>query len=361
MLLSSFNITNFRNFNETQLNFDDNCNIFYGKNGAGKTSILEAIYYLVLGRSFRSHILRRIVKNGSDEFSLFGKTYQNDTLVPLGLTRSIKNGKRLKVAGKEVSSNTELTKLIPLQLLNHDCYMMLYDGPKPRRQFMDWGLFHVEQSFLGTWQKVERALKQRNVAIRTKSPTSYIKAWDKDLAQYGTKLHEHRKKYVEALIPIAQNILKKLLCDFTIDISYNAGWNLEFDLETALANSLKNDLRFGYTTVGPQRADLQLLVGKSPAKDALSRGQQKVLLYGLKIAQGVLLNQLTGKKCVYLVDDLLAELDSQKYTALTNALLELEQSQLFITGLYQDYKDTLNTHSCSKKIFQIEDGLINSD
>lgn len=358
MLLSSFNITNFRNFAYTQLTLDDNCNIFYGKNGAGKTSILEAIHYLVLGRSFRSHILHRIIKNGEEEFSLFGKTYQNNNLVPLGITRSMKSGKKLKVAGKEVSSNTELTKLIPLQLLNHDCYSILYDGPKPRRQFMDWGLFHVEQSFLEIWQKVERTLKQRNMAIRTNSPTAYVQAWDKDLAAYGTKLHNYRESYIKSLIPIAQEISKKLLCDFSIDISYKPGWNKEIDLESALLKNIKNDFQFGYTTVGPQRADINISVGKSPAKDALSRGQQKVLLYGLKIAQGVLLNNITKKKCVYLVDDLLAELDSQKYSSLTNVLLELEQSQLFITGLYQDHDDALNTHNGSKKIFTIENGTI---
>lgn len=356
MLLASFKITNFRNFNRLELEFNSHCNIFYGKNGAGKTSILEAIYFLVLGRSFRSHIMRRIINNDATELSLFGTTHQNNNLVPLGVTRSIKNGKRLKIAGKEVSSNTELTKLIPLQLLNHDCYSILYDGPKLRRQFMDWGLFHVEHSFLSCWQKVERALKQRNVAIRTKSLPDYIKAWDKDIAEHGIKLHQYREKYIESLVPIANAILKELLADFTIDISYVAGWDLNLNLKEALANSLKNDLQFGYTTVGPQRADLQILVGKTPAKDRLSRGQQKVLLYGLKIAQGVLLNQLTGKKCIYLVDDLLAELDSQKYSALTNILFSLKDSQLFITGLYQDPSDPFCTYGGDKIIFQLESG-----
>ena len=105
MLLSSFNIDNFRNLSQTQLDFNNNCNIFYGKNGSGKTSLLEAIYYLALGRSFRSHILRRIIKYKSDSFSLFGKIQQKNNIVPVGITRSITTGKQIKMAGKEISSN----------------------------------------------------------------------------------------------------------------------------------------------------------------------------------------------------------------------------------------------------------------
>ena len=358
MLLSSFNIDNFRNLSQTQLDFNGNCNIFYGKNGSGKTSLLEAIYYLAMGRSFRSHILRRIIKYGANDFSLFAKIQQENNLISIGITRSITTGKRIKIAGKDASSNIELTKLIPLQLLNHNSYFLLYEGPKPRRQFIDWGLFHVEQSFLPLWQKVERILKQRNVAIRTKAPADHIQAWDKDLAQLGFELHQSRKQYIENLIPVAQEVLQKLLPDFSINISYFAGWDLNLDLEAALTNNLKTDLQFGYTTVGPQRADLELLVGKVPAKDALSRGQQKLLLYGLKIAQGTLLNKLTDKKCIYLVDDLMAELDLQKCNLLANALLRLQKSQLFITGLSQDFENIFTPHANNKKVFHIENGVI---
>ena len=358
MLLSSFNIDNFRNLSQTQLDFNNNCNIFYGKNGSGKTSLLEAIYYLALGRSFRSHILRRIIKYKSDSFSLFGKIQQKNNIVPVGITRSITTGKQIKMAGKEISSNIELTKLIPLQLLNHNSYFLLYEGPKPRRQFIDWGLFHVEQFFLSLWHKVERILKQRNVAIRTKSPIDHIKVWDKDLAHLGFELHQCRRQYIESLVPIAKDVLQKLLPDLSINISYFAGWNLNFDLEAILANNLKKDLQFGYTAIGPQRADLELMVEKIPAKDALSRGQQKLLLYGLKIAQGMLLNKLTNKKCIYLVDDLLAELDLQKCTLLANTLSDLQDSQLFITGLSQDFENIFITHTDKKKIFHIENGVI---
>jgi DNA replication and repair protein RecF len=356
MLLSSLNINNFRNFENTHFDFENQYNLFYGKNGSGKTSILEAIHYLALGRSFRSHLLRRIIKYGTDGFSIFGKIKQETNFIAVGTERSISSGKHIRIAGEDAHSHLEITKLVPLQLLNQDSYRLLDDGPKARRQFIDWGLFHVEQNFLTLWRKVERILDQRNAAIRTSSKIDSINIWDKELSKFGLELHQQRKHYIETFIPIAQHILQKLLCDFSINISYFAGWDAERDLDSVLANNLKNDLRLGYTTSGPHRADLKLTIDKIPAKDAMSRGQQKLLLYGLQIAQGILLNKLTDKSCIYLADDLPAELDSQKQTLLANILLNL-QSQIFVTGLTRNDLGNL-FDSKNPKMFHVEQGRI---
>lgn len=358
MALSLFNIDNFRNLCPTQLEFGNKYNIFYGENGSGKTSILEAIYYLVLGRSFRTHILKRIIKHGANDFSIFGKIKQDNKFVSVGLTKSTETGKRIRIDGKDLSSNLELTKLLPMQLLNHDSYMFLYDGPKIRRQFMDWGLFHVEQSFLGLWRKVERILEQRNTALRAKFSIDQITIWDKELAQFGYELHNYRKHYIEQLTPVLQTILEQLSVNFPINISYYAGWDTTVDLETALASNFKHDMQFGYTTSGPHRADLKVMINGVPAKDSLSRGQQKFLLYGLQIAQGALLNQLTNKHCIYLADDLAAELDAQKYKLLTQTLLNLDNSQIFITGLPRHDRENMFAVDHDRKIFQVTEGAI---
>jgi DNA replication and repair protein RecF len=356
MLLNSFNISDFRNFKNIKLDFNSQCNLFYGGNGSGKTSILEAIYYLALGRSFRSHLVRRIIRHSADGFSLFGKIQQKEKSIAVGIERSISSGKHIRIAGEDASSHLEITQLLPIQLLNQDSYRLLDDGPKVRRQFIDWGLFHVEQNFLPLWRKVERIIEQRNATIRTKAKIDCIKIWDKELSQFGFELHKHRKQYVDAFIPIAQQILQKILCDFSITISYFAGWDTERDLELALADNLKNDLRLGYTASGPHRADLKLTINKVPAKDVLSRGQQKLLLYGLQISQGILLNKLANKNCIYLVDDLPAELDSQKQSLLANILINL-QSQIFVTGLTRHNLEKLFVDQ-KAKLFHVEHGAI---
>lgn len=364
MPLTSFHLNDFRNFNQADLNLSDKCNVFYGKNGSGKTSLLEAIYYLILGRSFRSHLLRRVVRHGASSFSLFGKIKREEgSLTSVGVTRSTESGKKIKIAGKNVLSNLEITRLMPIQLLNHNSFLLLYEGPKVRRQFIDWGLFHVEQSFLDLWRKVERILEQRNTALRKKLHIECIKAWDQELSQLGIQLHNYRRTYIESLLPVTKNILNGLLGDFSINISYAAGWDTNLDLHSALANNLKTDLQFGYTTIGPHRADLRVTIGNVPAKDVLSRGQQKLLLYGLQISQGVLLNNLTNKQCIYLVDDLLAELDTQRCKLLINLLINLQQAQLLITGLTRSDLETVFIDKMASreiKTFHLGNGVVNS-
>lgn len=354
-MLVAFNITNFRNFENVHCDFNNRCNIFYGENGSGKTSLLEAIYYLALGRSFRSHLIRRIIKYNTDGFAIFARVQQKTGLIPVGVDRSITQGKRIKIAGEEKNSNLEITKLLPLQLLNQDSYCLFADGPKARRQFIDRGLFHVEQDFLDLWRQVERIIEQRNAAIRTKSSLNYMKVWDKELSHVGFELHQRRKKYMDALLPITLTILQQLLPGFAINISYFAGWDVQQDLGSVLANNLKNDLHLGYTILGPQRADLRCTVDKIPVKDALSRGQQKLFLYGLQISQGILFNKLTDRNYLYLIDDLPAELDPQKCSLLATILTQLE-SQIFVTGFMRS--ELAGLFTADSTMFHVKHGSV---
>ena len=359
MFLSEINITNFRNFSQTSLNFDSRCNIFYGSNGAGKTTILEAIYYLILGRSFRSHLIRRIISHGANEFVLHGMIQNDLHRISIGTTRSLLHGKQFKVSGKTEDSNLGIIKLVPIQILHHDNYLLLNGGSIIRRQFIDWGLFHVKQSFLVLWKRVASLLKQRNAAIKERAHPDYIKIWDEELATSSMELHRLRSEYVEMLIPTIHSLLQKLRANFTINISYHPGWDFDKPLTTALSESLKDDLRLGYTTVGPQRADLYIKVGDTPARDHLSRGQQKLAVYVLQIAQGVLLHDHSCNSCIYLIDDLLAELDWQKSSLLTELLLEKDFIQTFFTGLELSSLNKLVASTPGpKKLFGVKDGII---
>ena len=359
MFLSEINLNNFRNFLQANLNFDNHCNIFYGPNGAGKTTILEAIYYLVLGRSFRSHLIRRIISHGAKEFVLHGIIQNNLHQISIGTTRSLLYGKQLKISGKTEDSNLDIIKLLPIQLLNYDSYLLLNGGSIIRRQLIDWGLFHVKPSFLVLWKRVASLLKQRNAAIKERARPDYIRIWDKELTISGTELHKLRSEYVATLIPIVNDILQKLLADFTINISYYPGWDFDKTLMAALTESLKCDLNLGYTTIGPQRADLFIKIGDGLARDYLSRGQQKVAVYALQIAQGILLHNHSRKSCIYLIDDLLAELDWQKSSILVELLLAKDFIQTFFTGLELASLNELFAKTIgSKKIFSIKHNII---
>jgi len=351
MYWSSINISNFRNFKEIALSFCENCNIIYGNNGTGKTSILEAIYYLVFGRSFRAYFLNKIIKHNTDHMIIFGKLYNENRIIPIGTKRSINGYKDIKFFGNSLISHMEITKMVPIQLLNHESYSLLSGGPINRRKFINWGLFYTEYTFLNLWRKIKRIIIQRNTAIKNKLSFTDITTWDITLSQLGNQLHLYRKQYINELMGIIQNILFKLKFEFTVDISYNPGWDESIDLYQLLLNNINIDCKYGYTTQGPHRADLSVLIEKVSVKDMLSYGQQKLLVYGLQIAQGVFLDKKTGKKCIYLLDDILAEFDKYKKMDIANLLLSLNNNQLFVTGTnYDELKNYFSLFSTVRDI-----------
>ncbi len=363
MFFSNITIAGFRNFLSTELIFDKRYNFFCGSNGSGKTTILETLYYLILGRSFRSHLLRRIISYGEKEFTLFGVVEEDNCRLSIGVTRSMEKGKQYKISGKVAHSNGEIIGLMPLQLLNHDSYLLLYQGSKIRRQFMDWGLFHVEQSFLTLWRKVEHILKQRNAALREHARRDYIKMWDEEFAANSLELHRMREQYVGTLLPIVANILQGLFpIAKSIELTYYPGWNLDKSLVDVLAETLSQDLKFGYTTMGPQRADLHIKIHGMPVREILSRGQQKIVVYVLQVAQGILLHRSNGKAPVYLVDDLLAELDFHSASLVANLLQEMKSSQIFFTALALENIKMLFSQELSKgRLFLVDSNGVNCE
>lgn len=338
MSLKSLQITNFRNLKHVELELHPRCNLFYGPNGSGKTSVLEAIHYLGLGRSFRSHILKRLINYDTSKFSIFGKIISNEssTLIPAGIERStLDKESQIKINSEAVRSTAELAKLLPLQLLNQNVYYFFEHGPKYRRQFIDWGVFHVEPTFLSLWKKADQIIAQRNVLLKSRASGDQIKCWDTELATIGEEIHIQREKYLTHLFSTLKTFFLQTLPDIDVSIEYFRGWSVSDDLHSSLVKSFARDLQFGYTTVGPHRADIIIQVDHVPAHDALSRGQLKMLLYALKLAQGNFLKISANKPCIYLLDDITAELDEAYQQKIVCALDQLN-SQLFVTGLDQN-------------------------
>lgn len=356
MSLQHIQVNNFRNLTCVQLELSSVCNLFYGANGAGKTSILEAICFLGLGRSFRSHLLRRITQEGADGFTLFGKIYRDNTLIPVGITRAISGDGQTRIAGETVNSVAELARLIPIQLINQHSYRLFELGPKMRRQFIDWGMFHVEPTFLSLWKRMLQILHQRNALLRTVSSWQGMSHWDIELVRTASELHTARQKFITIFTPIVNELLNQLLPNIVLTIDYYPGWKIARDLSNILQENFNGDTKLGYTQFGPHRADLLFKIGNAPAQDVLSRGQQKLLLIALHLAQGLMLRNLTQKSCIYLIDDLLAELDTQKSLLVAQILNEIK-AQLFITSLDETYIKSLFP-SQEIKMFNVTHGVI---
>ena len=276
----------------------------------------------------------------------------------VGLSHSRDIGARVKLDGEDQQSFATVAHLLPSQLIHPDGHALLNDGPQTRRKFLDWGVFHVEQNFLELWRDANRLRQQRNRLLK-QSDVSYsaLASWDHMLCQRAEGIDELRSNYVPELQQHLNHYVSTLLGeDIEIDIRYLRGWSQDKKLQQVLVDAFDRDKLLTYTQFGPHRATLKFYVGQHPVETVFSQGQQKLLVSALRLAQGEALYERTGRRCLYLVDDLSAELDSQKRGFLVEALLKLK-SQVFITGVgSEELKEVLAGDD--KAVFSVSNGQI---
>ena len=358
MALIRLDIANFRNLTLAELEpLPSGFNMVYGNNGSGKTSLLEAIHFLSVGRSFRSSQTDRIISNVSEKFSIFAHILShNRQPVPIGIEKNRDKSSKIRLGGEDQSSIAELTRLIPVRLINSQNYSLLDGGPVFRRKYLDWGIFYLKNDFLSLWQRYDRALKQRNAALRGKLSRKEIEIWTLDLLESALLFNQARLDYVQALTPLLLEMLAEVFNSIVeIDIEYQRGWDSELSLDKVLTDSYLKDAWLGYTQFGPHKADLKVLINGVPAKDFLSRGQQKLFVCGMILAQGKLLSKLVKKHPIFLVDDLPSELDSNSLMKIMG-LLEQQKAQVFVTAI--DLEVIKEFLSCASKMFHVKQGTI---
>lgn len=354
MLLEQLSLQGIRNLAAVKLEFGQ-LNIIHGDNGSGKTSLLEAIHYLALGRSFRSHLASRIIHHDLDELLIWGKVSGHS----VGIQRFRNGDVRVRVDGEKLTRLTKLLEYLPLQLITPESFTLLSGGPKTRRQFVDWGVFHNDSEFHPIWNKCKRLLKQRNSLLKRKAAYREISYWDRELVQYAQQLTQLRNSYINSFNPVLQGIIERFLPAVNVAVSYSQGWDKKSELSQVLENNYSRDLALGYTSAGPHKADLRLRCNNVPVQDALSRGQLKLLVCALRIAQGVHLQQQMNKQTIYLVDDLSSELDSRKRQMLVDQLVDT-QAQLFLSVI--DVGQIENQISkYQTRLFHVEQGVITQD
>jgi DNA replication and repair protein RecF len=355
--IHTLNITSLRNIVQAKIECSPRFNLFFGDNAAGKTSILEAIYYLSSGKSFRTHHHDRIIHIEHDHLTLFSQLQFENSLLPIGMRR-FRNGMiQIHIANDPVSSVAEISRYLPVQFIGSDSHRILSDGPKYRRQFLDWGLFHIDPQFFTHWKAFQKLLIQRNAALKARASKDELLVWNRIFAVSGEELNMMRQHYVNEFTPIFMEIISILLPDINLSIDYSQGWDQGVTLETCLNQNASRETYAGHALFGPQRADLNLSVEELPAQDALSQGQQKLVSYALKLAQGLHLYTSTGKAPVYLIDDLPSELDSQKRSLVTSILSSLN-CQVFITGISSHDLDELMDSNDQNSMFHVKHGTI---
>lgn len=330
-------------------------NVFYGLNGSGKTSILEAIYLLSTGRSFRTSNVRKMIQDGQSVCTVFTRMSQGQQL---GISKNIQGNQLLKRNGVIVSSMSEFASDLPMQLIHPENMDLIESGSKQRRQLLDWLLFYVEPNFYTHWLRYQRALAQRNALLKTETlENAQWQVWEQELSHQALLLHNMRIAVFSEWLTFIQSALELLLPKITIQVDYVAGFDIDVNLATQLQESRFKDKQRGFTQIGAHRADLRFKTDMGLAELILSRGQKKLLVCALKLAQVEFLRN-RQKPCMVLLDDLASELDINARERLLQSLVELEAQVLITTVEANSVWPLLQTFDKRAKLFHVEQGEI---
>lgn len=355
MAISRLLIENFRNLTAVDLELDHGFNFLVGNNGSGKTSLLEAIFYLGHGRSFKSAVSNRIISYEQPHFTLHAKIQEQQYQWSVGLQKQRQGNSVVKINGEDGNKISDLAHLLPMQLITPEGLTLLNGGPSYRRAFLDWGLFHHHNYFHLAWVNLSRLLKQRNAALQQVTSYAQLAIWDTELVKLAAQVSKWRAEYAEALRPEIEKTCQLFLPELEISVSFHQGWEKERDYAELLVQSFERDRAIGYTVSGPQKADFRFKANGLPVEDILSRGQLKLLMCALRLAQGEHLMNQKQRHCIFLIDDFASELDEYK-RALLAERLKKSGSQVFVTAITESQLKQMQPKQ--HYTFSVKDGCI---
>lgn len=319
----------FRNFSSHKIDFKPGLNVLVGENGSGKTSVLEAIYLFAYARSFRANRLAHILQHDQKQAAVFAQLSNGDSF---GWGYSPSTSVQYQCNQEAVAVQQLLMTFPPCLFIDSSSHRVFTKQSIYRRQLLDWGVYHSNIDFGSTWNMYQRALKQRNAALKQGSPVNVIRQWDDVLIQHGESIKSMRQSYVTSLKKEFDEVITETrLLHLKPSLKLNHGWSGSFG--DVLRDTIEDDYRYKYTTSGPHRGRIDIQLAGGSAKDYASEGQQKILHYALRLAQAKYLKHQLNKQIVFLIDDLNAELDETNQMGLLGLYQSIE-AQLIITAIH---------------------------
>lgn len=370
MLLKEISFARVRNLCETSLNLGPGFNLLLGPNGSGKTAILESVALLCRGQSFRTPNIRSVIHYDQQTLRVTGTVLDEKRgRMNVTFTKNRQNEARVRLNFNELHRASELAQIMPLQVITADSPGMVLGGPKGRRRFLDWGIFHEQRLYLQWRKEYQRILRQRNSLLRAR-PTvgsdAQLEAWDQRLCEAGNKIVRSQKAYVQEINAHLRDMLSSMKRPpggtKHINLTYYAGWSEnDGDFMEIIRATRQRDVKLGRTVAGPQAADFRILVGTRNAGRVLSRGEAKSLAQVLHLAQAERFFQATGRRCLFLVDELASELDARARTEIMALLVSREYQVLAASAVEMD--ELMGTKALleTSKLFHVEQGRVTEE
>jgi len=350
MSLVELAVADVRCIERAELQITPGLTLIWGNNGSGKTSLLEAVFMLGRGRSFRTRNNDRLIRYGQTQLRVTGRvTHPITGGLRLGF-EAARGSSTARIGGRQAESLAELSRGFAVAVIEPGVHRLVEEGGFRRRRWMDWAVFHVEPRFIDVWLRYTRALKQRNAALKASGAGASV--WDPELARLGESIAESRGRLLEQLQPYWRAVLAPLV-GLEIELRYQRGWTQEQTLLEALEASRSRDETRQLTHAGPHRADVAIRLHGRPVRDVLSRGQQKLAAVAMTIAQLRLLQDVADITPTLLLDDPAAELDGERLQRFIEQVAAL-RCQLVVTSLRSESR----LFGAPERMFRMEQGRV---
>ncbi len=359
MYLKKISLFNYKNFSEANFEFDTKINCFVGKNGIGKTNVLDAIYHVSYGKSYFNPLAVQNIKHGEEFFVIDAELEKENRAEQI--VCSLKKGQKkiLKRNGKVYDKFSDHIGFVPLVIISPADRDLIIEGSETRRKFMDSVISQLDAIYLQQLIQHQKIISQRNAllkyfALNHVFDNDTLSIYNKQLNEFAQSIFEKRKSFIGEFIPIF-NKHHQAITDSqeTVQLVYESHL-FENDLLTLLQENLSKDKALQYTSVGVHKDDLSFEIDSHPIKKFGSQGQQKSFLIALKLAQFEFLKKQSGVKPILLFDDIFDKLDESRVAKIVEMVNSDTFGQLFISDTHPERTETIvkSTHQ-SYKIFNL--------
>ena len=363
MKIESINLVNFRNYEKLNIEFDNFINIFYGKNGSGKTNLIEAIYLLSLNKSFRISNDKFLIRKGNMKTKVRGSIRKNGDLSEYTVEIS-NDGKSVEIDNNKVEKISDYVSRINIILFNPVDTRLIDDAPVERRKLLNIEISQLYKEYLIVLANYNKILKQRNFYLRSmyvngNNDTNYLDILTKKLIEYGCLIAKYRKEFIENINKYITDIYASIFKSGELKIKYVSSYKNKTGAEL-LKNYQKNyqkEMEIGKTLIGVHHDDIAFVIDNNNLKEWGSEGQRKNAIISFKLAEINVIKDLKKYYPILILDDLFSELDKEKITNILKLLNNEVQTFITTTEINKIDKRVIK----DAKKFKVDNGTVKEE